>query len=295
MISPNSRLIPLIRDSGFLLAMGFASTVWAQPGMGPDPYRPFTSQYDAFTYPIAPGRGDVVSSDAALSRSGLSRNNQFQEYLRGTQIGAGNSSYRTQRQLNAQASRESQYQPNRKVDEESGYHEKQEFVSQAYFSYLREKDPKKRSELLKEYQQARAKPARDFAISRGRRPPRRNQDESATASRSGRRPTSRARRPEAGSRSDIPAAPRLHPEDRRTGGNPAPPPPPPREGRGADSSKPPAPTPSDTLEESLRRDRELRSNPSSRANSAASSRSRSSDRIPSPPRIRGASPSPETQ
>lgn len=289
MTSPNSRLIPLIRGAGFLFAVGVTSTVLAQPGMGPDPYRPFTSQFDAFTYPIAPGYGDVLSSEAALGRAGLAaRSNRFQEYLQGNGFGAGNLNYRTQRQLDPQAFRESQYQPNRKVDEESGYYEKQEYVSQAYFKYLRESDPKKRSELMKRYQQARSRPSRDFSVLNRRKTPRRNEDDSATAER-GR--SSRARGFEDDSATDAPSSSRLRSTDRATGMKPAAPP---LRGAGAaGSGRPAAPTPSDTLGESLRRERELRTNPSAPSSRTPSSRSRSLIRIPPAPRIHGANSSPD--
>jgi hypothetical protein len=294
MTSPNTHRILFLRGAVFLFASGFASIVMAQPGMGPDPYRPFTSQFDAFTFPIAPGRGDVLPNEAALGRAGLAaRSNRFQEYLQGNGFGAGNLNYRTQRQLDPQAFRESQYQPNRKVDEESGYYEKQEYVSQAYFKYLRETDPKRRSELLKKYQQARSRPSREFSVLNRRREPRRNEDDPATAQRSERRLPPRAGRFEDDSATDVPTTSRPHSTDRPSGIRPSAPP---LRGSGAvGSGRPAAPTPSDTLSESLSRERQLRTSPSPPSSFIPSRRSRSLIRTPPAPRINGtnSSPAPE--
>lgn len=286
MTSPNSRLIRLIQAAGFLFVVGFASTGLAQPGMGPDPYRPFNSQFDAFTFPIAPGYGDVVPNEAAYGRAGLAaRSNRFQEYLQGTAFGSGNQNFRTQRQLDPQAFRESQYRPNRKVDEESGYYEKQEYVSQAYFKYLRESDPKRRAELLKKYQQARSRPSRDFSVLNRRQAPRRNEDDSMTAERSEQGLSPRARRFEDDSATDDPTSSRLPRTDRPTGTRPAAPPL--RGSAAAGSGRLGAPTPSETLGESLRRERELRTRPSPPSSLIPSRRSRSLIRTPPAPRLHG--------
>jgi len=149
------------------LAVASIPQVFAQGGFGPDPYRPFNQQYDAFVYPVAPGQGDVVPNEGAMNRFGTSRSNQFQDYMRS--LGENGGTYRSQRRLDPKDFREQQYQPNRKVDEQSGFYEKQDVVSQAYFAYIRERDPKKRAELLKEYQKERSKPAKSFAPSAKRR------------------------------------------------------------------------------------------------------------------------------
>ncbi len=279
MNSPRAIFHYLLLGSCFSLTMSFDAVVLAQGGgLGPDPYRPYNSQYDAFVYPVAPGNGDVVPSEAALSRAGLSRGNQFQDYLRRNGSGYANSTARNRRQMDPKTLRDSQYQPNRNVDEESGFYEKQDFVSQAYFSYLREKDPKKRAELLREYQQARRKPAREFAASKTRRQRQAGEGggEDNDAAPARRSEASRAR----SSRSNVPPSPRLKPsEGSGRSRSSAVPPPPPRGGAASDSKPSSSATPSDVLEESLKRDREMKRNPSTAP--------RSSDRIPPPPSLRG--------
>ena len=68
----------LLAGLGIVGAAAAAPTVWAQ-GFGPDPFRPYNSQYDAYTYPMGPATPDA--GGAAIPRSGVRSANQFQEYL----------------------------------------------------------------------------------------------------------------------------------------------------------------------------------------------------------------------
>ena len=52
-----------------------ASTVSAQ-GFGPDPFKPYNSQFDAYTYPTGPGQAAGLNA-----RFGNGGANQFQNYL----------------------------------------------------------------------------------------------------------------------------------------------------------------------------------------------------------------------
>ena len=54
-----------------LVAPASTSTVWAQGGFGADPFRPYNSQYDAYTYPMAStGYGSLCRRHAADGHSG---------------------------------------------------------------------------------------------------------------------------------------------------------------------------------------------------------------------------------
>lgn len=277
MISSRSFLAKVLTGLALPLAATQAPQALAQGGFGADPYRPYNNQYDAFVFPIAPGEGGVVPSEGAMSRAGMARANRFQDYMNGVT----NSDYRTQRRLDPRSESSAQYRPNRKVDEESGYNKKQEMVSEAYFAYIREKDPRKRAELLKDYQKIQAKPIKEFALEAKRK----------------------AARTDAGLAGDKPPPPRLkRGASDSSSGSPS------RSGTGlkgtdtkAPASGPAAPTfglggigapkpsssrPSDILEESMKLDKPKgTSGTSSRAGSAPPIRSRSSGRnIPPPPR-----------
>lgn len=300
MSAPRSSFVPLYLGTiAAALATGAASTAVAQVGggMGPDPYRPYSSQFDPFIYPVPSNGGQVLPSNAALGRAGLMRANRFQEFLDNSSFGTGNSNYRTQRRLNRDESHVSQYQPNRAVDEKSGFYEKKEYVSQVYFSYLRESDPKKRAELLKKYQQARARPARDFAAADGRDAAAEEgadgggADESTAAGRAGRRGAG-ARRSALESPSRVPPSPeRESSRSSRTGRPDAPSPL--QERRTTAPEAPASSSPAETLEESLRRDRRLRTSPLRRGIvNPRSSRTPSPSPAPPPPPIQRSNSAP---
>jgi len=153
-------------------------------GFGPDPYRPYNSQYDSFVYPVAPGPLDYGQNQSPL-RSGIRGANQFDNYMnsvmgspgaRQQSGGVGSPYYRG---ANRVTEREGMnYQPNREVD--AKFESNQEMLTDLYFKYLREKDPKKRADLFRQYNRARNRIDRDLASPR------------TAGSRSGTRPTRRA-------------------------------------------------------------------------------------------------------
>jgi len=154
-----------------LVAAGLAASAEAlAQGFGPDPYRPYNNQYDSFVYPVAPGPLDYGQNQSPL-RSGIRGANQFENYMnsltgpgtpRGSSGGIGSPYYRG---ANRVTEREGMnYQPNREVD--ARFDSNQEMVSDLYFKYLREKDPKKRSELFRQYNRARNRADRDLASPR---------------------------------------------------------------------------------------------------------------------------------
>ncbi|MGO9597515.1 MAG: hypothetical protein ACLP7Q_05790 [Isosphaeraceae bacterium] len=139
-------------------------------GFGPDPFRPYNSQYDAFVYPIAPGPLDYGPNIRA--QSGIRGANQFESYMnslrgqggaQGTGGGPGTPYFRANRAYDREYGRI--YQPNKEAD--ASFQSNQDIVNDLYFKYLRERDPKKRAELFRDYNRARARADRELHTPRG--------------------------------------------------------------------------------------------------------------------------------
>ena len=142
-------------------------------GFGPDPFRPYNSQYDAFVYPIAPGPLDY--SPNSRVQSGIRGANQFESYMdslrgqggaQGTGGGPGTPHFRANRAYDREYGRI--YQPNKEAD--ASFQSNQDIVNDLYFKYLRERDPKKRAELFRDYNRARSRAGREINTPRGLSP-----------------------------------------------------------------------------------------------------------------------------
>lgn len=127
-------------------------------GFGPDPFRPYNSQYDAFVYPIAPGPLDY--GPRYRPQGGIRGANQFESYMnslqgggRGAGGGPGTPYFRANRAYDREYGRI--YQPNKEAD--ASFQSNQDIVNDLYFKYLRERDPKKRAELFRDYNRARSR------------------------------------------------------------------------------------------------------------------------------------------
>ena len=111
-----------------------------------------------------------MGADAALSRMGNRNANQFQEFLnelQGPSRGSAGTPYFrsavdssfSQRLRDAR-----EYRPNRASD--LSFEETQQQLSEKYFAYFDEKDPKKRARLLKDYSLARRQATRVLSTRR---------------------------------------------------------------------------------------------------------------------------------
>jgi hypothetical protein len=159
-----------------LVCLGVAPACLAQSGFGPDPFRPYNSQYDPFVYPVVPGPMDYGYNRGGVN--GIRGANQFQNYLNsleGANLGTGAGSsgaglrggmgtpyFQANRAYDREYNRI--YQPNREAD--AKFDSAQSQVTKLYFEYLREKDPKKRIELFREYSRARRRVQSDLAAPR---------------------------------------------------------------------------------------------------------------------------------
>jgi hypothetical protein len=154
-----------------LLGVVGGNFAWAQ-GFGPDPFRPYNNQYDAFTYPIGPPAADAAAS-AAMMRSGLRGANQFQNYLSeiqglgraGTErYGQGLPYYRSVFDPRFDPNQRREYRPNSRTD--ASFEKVQQQLTAKYLAYFDEKDPKKRAQLLRDYQTLRRRTSRALSARR---------------------------------------------------------------------------------------------------------------------------------
>ena len=164
MIPTRSLRFILRRTVGLSLAaalfVAFAPPADAQ-GFGPDPFRPYNSQYDAYVFGVAPGALDGVGNPS-LNRAGVRNANQFQSAMNEFGERANGNRYdRANRDFDREYNRV--YRPNAKAD--ARFENQRSEISDIYFRYLREKDPRKRAALLKEYNQAQSKASRELATS----------------------------------------------------------------------------------------------------------------------------------
>jgi hypothetical protein len=166
-----SRIVPQVASLCLLAAAASGQGVWAQ-GMGPDPFRPYNNQYDAFTYPLGPS-GSEAAQAAAMMRSGLRGANQFQNYLSEMQglgragserYGQGLPYYRSVVDPRFEERLGREYRPN--GDAAGTFEQTQQKLTSKYLAYFAERDPKKRAQLLRDYQTARRQTSRALAVRR---------------------------------------------------------------------------------------------------------------------------------
>lgn len=259
-----------------LAALGVPAVAAAQ-GFGPDPYRPYNNQYDSFVYPVAPGPLDYGQNQSPV-RNGIRGANQFDRYMDSLlNNGSGTASTRGPaggrvgtpyyRGANRAVEREgANYQLNNGAD--ARFESNQEMLTDLYFKYLRERDPKKRADLFRQYSLARNRADRDLASPRasgsrsGTRKSRKTETDPQDAYSAQQEPANR----EAGdgsSESDAPPIPALRgrTRSRRGGGvdrsttGPAPPPLYRRPMTGAEASDAEELLPSRVLDRAERSDR----------------------------------------
>ncbi len=289
--------IPLI------LGLGLAATAQAQHT--PDPYNivgEYNRQYEPFMYANASDLpGTLPGQDRFDSRSGLRNANRYQSFLEdeedseilgrsgmtGRNSGPGIPYYRANRQYDHTFQRE--YRPNSLADR--SYYSNQQQLNEKYFEAIKESDPRKRTQLLREYN------AENLRTARGLSPNRNAPDRDRMGANAGalngaedeEQPRSEARSRSTGlatpptTRGRVPATTRGLPSAAHTapraGGLTAPPPP--GSARGGATAPPrsrSASSATDVLERSELLDR------ASRAVAPVAPRSTSSSVAPPPPR-----------
>jgi hypothetical protein len=171
-LSREKWLRTMLTTLAVMIAPVSTSTALAQ-GYGADPFRPYNSQYDAYTYPMGPASPAGGGRSSFLPRMGNMGANQFQGYLdelsgagrQGTEkYGIGMPYYRSAVDPTFDTKGTREYRPNRVADE--ALEQTNEVITRKYLAYFTEKDPKKRAELLRDYNRTRSRVSR--ALSGGR-------------------------------------------------------------------------------------------------------------------------------
>jgi hypothetical protein len=171
--------------SAAVLALALAAGVWlaASPVYGqltPDPYNivgEFNSQYEPFMFAREPNADSMIPNQSRFrSRAGFRGANRFQSYLNDTdsldgesdpganyrRSGAGTRYFDAFRRYDDGFGRV--YRPNEKADQ-SFYSDLDE-RNQKYFEARKEKDPRKRAQLLREYNLEKLRASRSLSSSR---------------------------------------------------------------------------------------------------------------------------------
>jgi hypothetical protein len=276
------------------------TTVWAQ-GFGPDPFRPYNSEYDPYVYPIGPATPGAGQS-APMNVPGNRNANQYQNflnelsgpsYLSGDRYGIGQPYYRSTVDQSYNRHFRPAYQP--KLKAEKSFEDVQREINEKYFAYLDEKDPRKRARLLRDFNQARALATR--ALSTRRETPARIL-ESATRLESELEPeptttgrtTGRASAPGPAARSTQSSAPKIRSglfDMPREGESRSLPPPPPLPFGSTSTRAGTLRTPTDVLNRARKLDNpfDSQSKPAAKGARDKGARDRRSNPIPPPPSL----------
>ncbi len=137
--------------TGLCLALVPVASPRAQAqGFGPDPFRPFNSQYLQYVYPIRPETGAA----AMPSRATLRGENQFQQYMNELQ-GASRASSETYGiglpywKVRSDFAQDKRDRQNRRLARANA--NVLGSVTRQYLTYFSEESPRKRARLLREY------------------------------------------------------------------------------------------------------------------------------------------------
>ncbi len=159
----------MFRPAMMIVTLGWifvgASVRVAAQDHTPDPYKPYNAQYDAFSFPTYPNPEGYMPNQGILQgRSAQRGANQFQNYLNevdgigGRGSGLGVPYYRSNRRYYSEYDRENL--PIATADDR--FFAEQELRHKKYLEYLRERDPKKRARLYREYTDASKKSSREL-------------------------------------------------------------------------------------------------------------------------------------
>jgi hypothetical protein len=134
-------------------------------GFGPDPFRPFNSQYMQYAYPIAPETGGAAMPGRGMNRG----DNQYQQWLTeqegasrlGSRNAAGVPYWKLRTDL-AEDLRERRSRRNVRNDDAIGS------ITQKYLAYFSEPNPARRAILLRDYTPIQRDDERDGERGEGR-------------------------------------------------------------------------------------------------------------------------------
>ena len=141
-----------------LAPVGFPSA--RAQGFGPDPFQPFNSQFQQFTYPISPYAG---GPGAAAGAMGGRVDNQYQQYLKelegadralNQRYGIGVQYWKLRSDIDLDKRDQLKRRMARQNDGGAAS------ISQKYLAYFSERNPRKRASLMREFASNRRSEAR---------------------------------------------------------------------------------------------------------------------------------------
>jgi hypothetical protein len=142
-------------------------------GLGPDPFQPYNQQFSPYVYPTGPATPDGGQSLPSIARMGNSSANRFGAWMnelhgasrsRSERYGIGMPYYRSSVDPLFEKLRDRDYQPNRATAR--SFEESQRLLTDKYLAYFSERDPRKRSALMREYNVARRQATRALGARR---------------------------------------------------------------------------------------------------------------------------------
>ncbi len=175
MASNRSKISRVLAIAGLV---GVALIGEAAPARGQhtaDPYNPYNQEYDSYVYSQFPTSPGLLPNQVILDgRSSIRGANQFQSFMNRTdtfgaedvygprRTGPGVPYYSAYRRYDRDYDR--YYQPN--TSSNRAYFRDQQARQQKYLDYLKERDPKRRVQLYREYSQANLRASRDLSSRR---------------------------------------------------------------------------------------------------------------------------------
>jgi len=177
MMAPRFSVSPRPVACGLALLIGLAhGTIASAQGFTPDPYRPYNSVYDPYVYPIYPrADGYFPNQNRLLERTGPAQANQFQQFLDSGGLGTEPSPLGSRGSAGAGVPYFHAYRrdnPNNRPNNSEAdrlFRERQEERDTRFFEArkkyqeaVNERDPKKRSRLIREYAAAKRLAEQEF-------------------------------------------------------------------------------------------------------------------------------------
>jgi len=156
------RRLRLAIGTGLVILSVLPVTKNARAQLSADPYKPYNSQYEQYVYPSYPGDSGVAPNQSLLQGGGggarsyqrfLEEEDEMDRAAPGSSVTSSRRAigvpyYRAYRDYDRAYNRV--YSPNKNADDK--YLASRRSRDEVYSQYLAERDPKKKAQLLKEYQ-----------------------------------------------------------------------------------------------------------------------------------------------
>lgn len=160
-----SGLVRVVAIGSFLLA---ARTSPAQ--FISDPYDPWNSQYRSFIFPLAPINTGIGNQARYNVFNGVTPSHPYAPFNPEDPFGRNSGTGRFMPYYQSYRGLDETFGRTYKANANDTFHEQQDERQKLYFEALRETDPRKRAELLKQLDDAKLKSVRESSAARKRNP-----------------------------------------------------------------------------------------------------------------------------